>query len=393
MGCTAMTRRLLVGLIGAFSSDAARGSPPLPAVIRPQDWTGFDVSGNHDNASIFQAMSAQIPATGGMICFPAGRIATSAACSLPGLTTVTGQGEPTEIICLPSFAPKWAIGPRAVFINRAWATGGGEVGITVRDLRLTGETGPAWGDAHFINMVNVKRVRVDRVTSSGWGNCTALTSCEDTEVSNCIAENISNCAFDHWGGAGWLRVSNNFAGVISGAAGSFGVMVTGLQTDGTPGKSGRAIILGNQVEVIDGSDPVKLGSCIEVNAGDDTGACTVRDVIIGDNICVVKNGATHRGIHLAQAVSSTQIRGNILRGGRFGPAITSTGTHSAYARDCLIEGNIIADWMSDTSQGSPIAWWGASSTIINNRGTSVSAPFVNSKASDPSNTFSNNRAT
>ncbi len=387
MECAAFTRRRLVNVMGAASSSTA-----IAAVIRPQDWNGFDPSGNHDNASIFRAMGSQVPTTGGTICLPAGRIATSACCPLPSLTTVAGQGEPTEIICLPSFAPAWTVAPRAAFINRAWATGGGEVGITIRDLRLTGEAGAAWGDAHFIDMVNVHRVRVDRVSSLGWGNCTAFTGCLDTEVSNCIAENVSNCAFDHWGAAGWLRVSNSFASVGAGLAGSFGVMVTGLQTDGSPGRSARAIILGNQIEVIGGHDPVKLGSCIEINAGDDTGTSSVLDVVIGDNICVLSNGATHRGIHLAQAVSGAQIRGNILRGGRFAPAITATGpSWEISAADCLVAGNIITDWTPAPSQVATIAWYGTASTIANNRGRAVSSPFINTNT-HASNTLTGNIA-
>jgi hypothetical protein len=140
MGCIAVTHRRFVSLMGAAGSSAS-----IAAVIRPQDWTGFHPSGTHDNASIFRAMGTQVPTTGGIICFPAGRIGTSASCLLPSLTTVVGQGEPTEIICLPSFTPTWTVGPRAAFINRAWATGGGEAGITIRDLRLTGEAGPALG--------------------------------------------------------------------------------------------------------------------------------------------------------------------------------------------------------------------------------------------------------
>jgi hypothetical protein len=386
-----VARRRLASLLGgAFTTGS--GTREV-AVIRPEDWAGCDTSGTHDNASIFRSMGAQIPSTGGIISLPAGRIATSAACPLPSLTTVAGQGEATEIICLPSFAPNWTVAPRAAFINRAWATGGGEVGITIRDLRMTGNAGPTWGDAHFINMLGVRRVRVDRVTSFGWGNCTAFAGCQDTDVCNCIAENVSNCAFDHWGGAGWMRVTNSFASVCAGAAGSFGIMVTGLKTDGSPGESAHAIILGNQVHVIGGTDPVRLGSCIEVNAGDDTGDSAVADAIIGENICVVSKDSTHRGIHLAQAVRGAQVRGNILRGGRFGPAITATGPNrDVVARDCVVEGNIIIDWLPTPSQGSAIAWWGMSSTITNNRGRNVPHPFVNLATIDPSNQLVGNFA-
>jgi hypothetical protein len=367
-------RSIVVALGGGLGGGSwLTGQSQRAAVIRPHDWNGFDTTGTHDNAAIFQQLGTSVPVEGGVIAFPPGRIATSAACLIPGRTTVTGTGEATEIMCLPNF-----VAPRAAFLNRAWTSGGGEVGITIRDLRITGSEGLEWADAHFIAFQNAACIRVDRVGSRGWGGCTALSSCQNTEVSNCIAERVSNCGFDHWGGSGYMRVTNNLATVIAGIAGSFGIMVTGIRTDQSPAQTASGVIIGNQVIILGGTDEVRLGSCIEINAGDDGGAASVRDVIVGSNICEVRNAASHRGIHLAQTARCVQVRGNILRGGRFGPAITATGPGpSVIARDCVVDGNIIADWTTAPSQVAVISWWGLHSSVINNRGYQVSAPFTN----------------
>jgi hypothetical protein len=184
---------------------------------------------------------------------------------------------------------------------------------------------------------------------------------------------------------------NNHATVGAGIAGSFGIMVTGIQADGRPAISGDALILGNQIFVDAGSDQLKLGSCIEINGGLDDPAAADVDLVIANNICSVTNGATHRGIHLAQSVRGAVIRGNLLHGGSFGPAIAATGVGpAALPRACRVSDNLFTDWVPARSHGATISWWGRDSSIINNRRVGVSSAFLNSRI-DGSNLVRGNR--
>ena len=106
---------------------------------------------------------------------------------------------------------------------------------------------------------------------SGGGDLSGFQHCFNTQASDCLSEEVSNCAHDHWASSGNIIISNNTM-VNNTVKVNQALMVTGDDTNpetsailGT-GSSNKIVIEGNVV--MSGPDIVNTGIILNaLNAG------------------------------------------------------------------------------------------------------------------------------
>ena len=86
------------------------------------------------------------------------------------------------------------------------------------------------GGAHCFSCRYVDRAGVDGVNFKSGENATAFLACRDVFTTNCVANNMNNCHFDHWDGSGKAVVYNCRAENEAAFTGAQGVQFTGTGT-------------------------------------------------------------------------------------------------------------------------------------------------------------------
>lgn len=227
-----------------------------------------------------------------------------------------------------------------MLVNRNWASDTDDDenisifgGFFLRDATGAGNRG------HALFMRNVTDVLIDNVSvRNGW-NATALLSCVDTIVTNSIAHNVTNCAFDQWEGAGNAFVDGCTIRVDPGRELAQGVQVSGMATDGTA-KTSFAFRVSNcyaqGVRSPSGFSSAYIANAIGAGSSVQSGVfsnCIADDV---DN-----------GLVLQGDVSCVEAHSLILRKATKGP-IVLTNDPSGEPSNCTVSATLI-DCASDNA--------------------------------------------
>jgi hypothetical protein len=180
------------------------GSPWTLGIVNVKDY-GARGDGVTDDAAAIQA--AATTAAGGILYFPPdGTYLVGAPTYVASDTTVIAHSarivpSPT-ITSLPASANP-ALGSSlgaVLFTNVNWQA----TALTDHDIRfLGGQFGPLSGarlGCHGIFLRMVERAHVAEARFQLLNDAVAFLACRNTLIENCYAEDLSNCAYDHWDG-------------------------------------------------------------------------------------------------------------------------------------------------------------------------------------------------
>jgi hypothetical protein len=388
---SALTRRHFLGGLLAVPVGLAQARVAWTAgpIVDLRDMADLDTTGNHDVTAALRRAAAQVPAGGGTLQLPRGTFRVSGTIFLQPGTSVRGAGVATTILPVPlgqGFTPyrvdsnPGTYKEFALFVNAdADNAKVQDADYHFGDLRLGPEPGPLkdtpagrvpdfWG-GHLIRMHRARKVVIERVAFRHTNDAVAFTRCDDTEVSDCTAENAVNVAFDHWFGGSRHVVRHC---IVDGCG--TGVMVTGSGTDGQDGRQLGAVV--ERVRVTGAAQAAIIVNCL-------TAGSSVEDVKVSD--CEIHGGGLpfnpKAGMYAGGMVGSGNIRHAVVAGNRF---IDLNGTPvvfqaEAYGQpkkpgqppsDCTFEGNTFENCRPVDGAGRPsalIVAKGAHETLRGNR--------------------------
>jgi hypothetical protein len=186
----------------------------------------------------------------------------------------------------------------------------------------------------------VERPKVIRCLQWYGGDLSGMLQCRDTQVSDCVAHEIVNCAYDHWSGSGYIIVSNCInrnETVTPNQCIQVTADVTDPETGVTtgPGNVEKIVIDGNVIDVpAKGTTSGIIVNCLR-------GDSTASDVVVSDNYV----RGTDYGIVMQGAVDGFVIDGNMIRDTTTQGVLavkSSTGAVTSPTNGIVL-GNLIAD--------------------------------------------------
>jgi len=286
---------------------------------------GATGDGVTNDTAALQAAADALPATGGMLLFPAGVYAVTQAIRIPSNTIVQGQGA-TLLAASSGFTAD-----SQLLMNKSSAvTTLTDHDIIIRDMAFDyGTPGVAIGGSHAIDMAFVRNASVVNCTFQcrGAGNAIALIGCYNTLVDGCTAYGFTNCAYDHWWGPRQARLVNCYAETV---ASNQMINFNPEPTSNAPGYTAVGFVVANNQ--FKGTGAVAIPMQLEPLA---TGN-TVTDILVTGNLF------TNVTLTIRGAVTSAAIVGNIFEtvlGGA--PAIISFAQFGQTPANLTIVGNVV----------------------------------------------------
>lgn len=258
-----------------------------------------------DDTAAIQA--AHVAAANNTLYYPPGTYLTTKAISVYSGTTV--EGVFGKSIIKASVTYTGTTNPDgAIFKNVNFLAGSlTDSNISVSNLTFDYTVRASGGQQVGVFMRYVTGVKVLNCQQTSGGDLSAMLFCKDTQVSDNIAYDIKNCAYDHWSSSGYIIVSNNITR-SSTVAPNQCIQVTGDDTDpltsallGT-GACSKIVIEGNIIDVI----PSATNSGIILN--NLTVVPTVTEAIVANNyIKGVQYGIVMQGNSSSVAITSNVI--------------------------------------------------------------------------------------
>lgn len=193
---------------------------------------GYGAAGDDtadDRAALQTAIDTADAAGGGVVFFPPGRYKVKRSLIVPSNVTLLGCNPAAAVIVAHSAFEGTNAGNNCYLVRNENHTA---VALTDESIHIEGlgfdyvAVTIVGGGAHAISMRYVDRVTVRGCHFNKGENGTALLACNDTLVENCHAVDFSNCAYDHWDGAGNATVTKCSAVITSGDTAQ-GIQFTG----------------------------------------------------------------------------------------------------------------------------------------------------------------------
>ncbi len=186
---------------------------------------------------------------GGLLLLEEGRYCVQTNLRIPSKVRIQGRGAGSTMI--KALTSGWTnhasitgalTGSNLLLMNKNLMVSS----LTDTDISLTGVTLDNTGNgggAHCFMMRYVDRVSVTDCRFVGGSNGTAFLACRDTLVANCHAQDVTNCFYDHWDGAGYAKV----IGCTGRGAPEQGIMFTATSTDYVTRTASNFIAIGNHI--------------------------------------------------------------------------------------------------------------------------------------------------
>ena len=359
--------------LGPAARDAAGRVPSMNVVnVKDAKWAGgAKGDGATDDTAALQAAANAVPASGGVLEFPAGQYAVAgiASASTYG-TTYVGVRIHSNTTVKCDGATLVGIGANASNLN-ILVNAGFQLGTTISDTNIKvqgcGFLLPITSGASITFWFASHVAATDNVISGG-GDGIQTVGVMDGEISRNRVIGNGNAGSDNYWGSSQLRITNNYfapAGAPEGANGNaWGVQLT--NTD----------IANNNVtmddELIEGNTIYYSGTTLNTGAPigiDGTVTGLINHLTISHNHLFntgTNNG--NPGIFLISAGGSWNITDNTLDGSKQIPAIYG---ESGNQRDVVVSGNLLSNCAFTT--GAPgyylgnIMLQGQRNTVTNNR--------------------------
>jgi hypothetical protein len=334
--------------------------------INVQDFGAKGDGANDDTQPIINAFLA-VPPTGGVVVFPMGDYLMSGAATIYSNTYVVGFG--AKIIAAPPGS--WSGGSIFGVLDAA----NNASNIVIDGLKFAypygnPNYGPA-GTAHIMTFNLCTNVLVKGCFSDGGGDFAAFVGCTDTLCIGNEVTNVSNAAFDHWGGYNNAKVIGNTASSLPTAGVNVGlIQFTGLNTDGSAANSVGAIATGNILTF----NTTFGGQAIEINGHATAG--TNDKIIIADNKIVLSGNIPVWGILVTGMGNNIDIHDNELDGAH-STSYSAIGVFTP-ATNVHVHDNIAINW--DSTTDGVFANTAVGGTIISNRAYACLAATVGSVA-------------
>lgn len=198
---------------------------------------------------------------GGRLLFEEGRYCISTNLRIPSKVHLQGKGAGSTII--KANVSGWTnhasitgafAGSNLLMMNKNWTASS----LTDTDISIDGMTLDSTGNggaAHNFLMRYVDRVNTTHCKFIGGGNGTAFLACRDTLVAHCHAQDVGNCFYDHWDGAGYAKV----IGCTGRNSPAQGILFTATSTDYVTRTSTNVIAIGNHLYNV--KDSVSSNAC------------------------------------------------------------------------------------------------------------------------------------
>lgn len=302
------------------------------ANVRDYGATGNGVSS--DTAAIQRAVDSDHAA----IYFPAGHYLVDTCITIPSARHLYGDGAASKIIaskafsaCAPWSARGAAFGSGYFLLtNSDYPAGNTDIVVENLALDLSNKDVPG---SHNIHFHHVGRTRINRVFTNGGNDGVAFTASTGFTVTHSKANCHSNAGLDTWEGSrDGLFIGNSVDGC--GMPESYGILGTGITTDGRAATTARIRIVGNTIRNVSLAGIWIQGGVSGAQSG------SVRDTeVIGNTIETVTG---FHGIRTSESARITIAENRIANVRQVG--ILNQGENAAGAStQVVIRGNFIGN--------------------------------------------------
>lgn len=318
-------------------------------------------NGVHDDTTAIQAAASAVPSTGGVLLFPAGgNFLISSPITLKSNTAVWGAG--ATITAAPGTVWSTTI---SAFVGTSISN------ISVNRLNFVWPQGHVnYGSnpaAHILAFISCTNVKVLECTSVGGTDLVANVGCTDVLMFGNRAVNVSNSAYDSWGGATDIKVIGNWCSTLASETnpGIGAIQFTGFNTDGSPATSTGFVCIGNRVFCSNAN-----AQCVIINGPTSGGVCS--KIVVADNVMTV-GGTNTWGVLCTGLVTDADIHDNYLEGAN--GAFCAVGVFTP-ATNVRVERNTAQGWVAGAA--GVFANTAVGGTLLDNEGYSCSTPLFTS---------------
>lgn len=166
---------------------------------------------------------------------------------------------------------------------------------------------------HIIDFaVGNSKIQILNNTATGAGDFVAFIGSTDvTEIGN-RAYMCTNACFDHWNGAGYIKVIGNTASTTTAAVSSNGILVTGFNTNNSAGTQMPFFIIADNNILLNGQAVAgQLGVWLEGYASTYAGYLT-EEGSVHDNTCTVATGVWAQCVRGTGFINNITVHNNLI---------------------------------------------------------------------------------
>lgn len=169
------------------------------------------------------------------------------------------------------------------------------------------------GSIHIIDFaVGNSKIQILNNTSTGAGDFVAFIGSTDVSEIGNRAYMCTNACFDHWNGAGYIKVIGNTASTTTAAVSSSGILITGFNTNNSAGTQMPFFVIADNNILLNGQAVAgQLGVWLEGYASTYAGLLT-EEGSVHDNTCTVAAGVWAECIRGTGYIANIDVHDNAI---------------------------------------------------------------------------------